>query len=44
MRVGEVDTYAFPREDINAPDLYIPAMAFVSYILLVGFVHGTTQQ
>lgn len=44
MRVGEVDSYAFPREDINAPDLYIPTMAFVTYILLVGFVHGTSLQ
>eukprot|EP00026_Physarum_polycephalum_P013928 Phypoly_transcript_14389.p1 GENE.Phypoly_transcript_14389~~Phypoly_transcript_14389.p1 ORF type:complete len:324 (+),score=28.19 Phypoly_transcript_14389:71-973(+) len=44
IRVGEVDSYAFPREDINAPDLYIPAMAFVTYILLVGFVYGTNAQ
>jgi len=44
MRVGEVDSYAFPREDINAPDLYIPTMAFVTYILLVGFVRGTSLQ
>jgi hypothetical protein len=39
-----VDSYAFPREDINAPDLYIPSMAFVTYILLVGFVYGTISQ
>jgi hypothetical protein len=44
IRVGEVDSYAFPREDINAPDLYIPTMAFVTYILLVGFVYGTISQ
>jgi len=30
-----------PREDVNAPDLYIPVMAFVTYVLLVAFVHGT---
>lgn len=30
-----------PRDDVNAPDLYIPVMAFVSYVLLVGFVFGT---
>jgi hypothetical protein len=29
-----------PREDINSPDLYIPVMAAVSYVLLVGFVLG----
>jgi len=44
IRVGEVDSYAFPREDINAPDLYIPTMAFVTYILLVGFIFGTVAQ
>jgi len=26
--------YAPPREDVNSPDLYIPAMALVTYILL----------
>jgi protein transport protein YIF1 len=30
-----------PRDDVNAPDLYIPVMSFVSYVLLVGFVFGT---
>jgi len=30
--------YKRPREDINAPDLYIPLMSFITYILLVGFV------
>jgi len=30
-----------PREDVNAPDLYIPTMAFVTYILVVGLVLGT---
>ena len=25
-----------PREDANAPDLYIPAMAFVTYVLVAG--------
>lgn len=27
-------TYAPPSEDINAPDLYIPLMSFITYILL----------
>jgi len=27
--------YAEPRHDINAPDLYLPAMAFVTHILLI---------
>ena len=30
-----------PRHDINAPDLYVPLMAFVTYILLIAFVLGT---
>eukprot|EP00696_Hemimastix_kukwesjijk_P011071 gnl/Hemi2/23915_TR8028_c0_g1_i1.p1 gnl/Hemi2/23915_TR8028_c0_g1~~gnl/Hemi2/23915_TR8028_c0_g1_i1.p1 ORF type:complete len:260 (-),score=98.81 gnl/Hemi2/23915_TR8028_c0_g1_i1:278-1057(-) len=29
-----------PRDDINAPDLYIPTMAFVTYVLLVCFIMG----
>ncbi|KAF3986412.1 hypothetical protein FT663_04896 [Candidozyma haemuli var. vulneris] len=27
-------TYAPPSEDVNAPDLYIPLMSFITYILL----------
>jgi hypothetical protein len=30
-----------PNFDINAPDLYIPLMSIVTYILLVGFFMGT---
>jgi len=33
--------YLPPNLDINAPDLYIPLMAFVTYVLLVGFFMGT---
>uniref|UniRef100_U5EVY5 Protein YIF1 n=1 Tax=Corethrella appendiculata TaxID=1370023 RepID=U5EVY5_9DIPT len=29
-----------PRYDINAPDLYIPMMAYITYIVLAGFVLG----
>ena len=29
-----------PRDDINTPDLYIPFMAFVTYILLAGAILG----
>ncbi|RXW12690.1 hypothetical protein EST38_g13166 [Candolleomyces aberdarensis] len=29
-----------PRDDINSPDLYIPAMAIVTYILLTGLHAG----
>lgn len=30
-----------PRLDVNAPDLYIPLMAFTTYILVSGLVLGT---
>jgi len=30
-----------PRYDTNAPDLYIPVMSFVTYILLAGLLLGT---
>jgi hypothetical protein len=33
-------SYAPPRSDLNAPDLYIPVMSFVTYIILVGISTG----
>jgi len=41
IRKDEQEFFCPPRDDVNAPDLYIPAMAFVTYVLLVGFVMGT---
>ncbi|KAI0222770.1 Protein YIF1B-B [Lamellibrachia satsuma] len=38
------DSPVAPRFDINAPDLYIPGMAFVTYILLAGVVLGTQNR
>uniref|UniRef100_A0AC34G2M3 Uncharacterized protein n=1 Tax=Panagrolaimus sp. ES5 TaxID=591445 RepID=A0AC34G2M3_9BILA len=32
------------KMDINAPDLYVPLMAFITYILLTGFVFGVQQR
>ncbi|GMR59103.1 hypothetical protein PMAYCL1PPCAC_29298, partial [Pristionchus mayeri] len=32
------------RDDINAPDLYIPLMAFLTYVLVSGFVLGTQSR
>jgi len=29
-----------PARDVNAPDLYLPSMAYITYILVVGFVMG----
>ncbi|KAA8904887.1 YIF1-domain-containing protein [Sphaerosporella brunnea] len=38
---GEAETiYLPPREDVNAPDMYIPLMSFVTYILLSALLYG----
>lgn len=33
-----------PRYDINAPDLYIPTMGFITYIVLAGFMLGMQER
>lgn len=33
-----------PKQDVNVPDLYIPTMSFVTYILLTGLVLGTQNR
>ena len=33
-----------PKEDINAPDLYIPTMAFLTYIIFCSFAMGVNGQ
>lgn len=38
------DTPVAPRFDVNAPDLYIPAMAFITYILVAGLALGTQNK
>ena len=38
--VGGRLSYKPPIYDINAPDLYIPFMAFGTYIILAGFSFG----
>ncbi len=37
---GRVGAFAPPRADLNAPDLYIPLMSFVTYIILVAIATG----
>ena len=37
---GAGTKYAKALDDPNAPDLYIPIMAFISYALVVGYVKG----
>ena len=33
-----------PKLDVNAPDMYIPVMAFVTYLLMVGISLGTQKR
>lgn len=37
---GQSEGYQAPREDINSPDLYIPTMALVTYVLMTAFLAG----
>lgn len=32
--------WALPKQDVNAPDLYIPLMSFITYVLLYGLSRG----
>jgi hypothetical protein len=41
---NEGEVFLPPRDDINAPDLYIPTMAFITYVLILGFVWGTSYK
>ncbi|KAJ3380176.1 hypothetical protein HDU92_006146 [Lobulomyces angularis] len=41
---GEMEGYKVPREDINAPDIYIPVMSFVTYVLLVAVKLGSAKK
>lgn len=41
---GQIDGYKSPTQDINAPDLYIPTMAIVTYVLLVGLTFGLRRE
>ncbi|XP_072293546.1 protein YIF1A [Eucyclogobius newberryi] len=38
------DSPLTPRQDVNAPDLYIPTMAFITYILLAGIALGIQKR
>ncbi|KAJ3207740.1 hypothetical protein HDU67_007265 [Dinochytrium kinnereticum] len=41
---GQMEGFKPPREDLNAPDLYIPVMAFVTYVLLIGALYGVSDK
>ena len=36
--------WAVPKDDPNAPDLYIPLMSFITYVLLVGYCKGANNK
>ncbi|XP_026990083.1 protein YIF1B isoform X3 [Tachysurus fulvidraco] len=38
------ETPVAPRLDVNAPDLYIPAMGFITYVLVAGLALGTQNR
>ncbi|CEF63232.1 Hrf1 family-containing protein [Strongyloides ratti] len=44
IQVGVDGQPVTPKEDVNAPDLYIPLMAFITYVLLSGLVLGIQQR
>ena len=39
---GDVVIYALPIEDENAPDLYLPIMSLVTYVILCALLYGTS--
>ncbi|KAG6074726.1 hypothetical protein E4U16_002672 [Claviceps sp. LM84 group G4] len=41
---GQEGWYLPPREDVNSPDMYIPVMALVTYILLSTLIAGLKGQ
>lgn len=36
--------YRLPRDDLNAPDLYIPTMGFITFTLVMGYALGIGNQ
>lgn len=40
MSASEPVSYCPPREDVNSPDMYIPLMAFVTYVIATSFIYG----
>lgn len=41
---GTQDAYAFPSEDVNAPDMYIPMMAFITHLVVIALVQGMRNE
>uniref|UniRef100_A0A914HEH7 Protein YIF1 n=1 Tax=Globodera rostochiensis TaxID=31243 RepID=A0A914HEH7_GLORO len=43
-KLSDGEKPVLPCEDVNAPDLYIPLMAFITYVLVSGFVFGVQKR
>ncbi|KAI3413701.1 hypothetical protein GPALN_011185 [Globodera pallida] len=43
-KLSDGEKPVLPCEDVNAPDLYIPLMAFITYVLVSGFVFGVQNR
>ena len=41
---GSTNKWEIPKKDVNAPDLYIPLMSFITYVLLVGYCKGASNK
>jgi len=41
-RNGKDGKFLPPKDDINSPDLYIPVMAFLTYVLVAGVIMGSS--
>ncbi|KAJ1931602.1 Transport protein yif1, partial [Linderina pennispora] len=39
---GQVVGFKSPRDDTNSPDLYIPVMSLVTYVITIGLIIGRT--
>ncbi|CAJ0938891.1 unnamed protein product, partial [Mesorhabditis belari] len=44
LKYGGSDEPVPAKNDVNAPDLYIPVMSFLTYVLVSGFVLGTQDR
>ena len=42
--LAAADGMQLPPDDLNAPDLYLPLMAFVTYVLLRGYIAGLSDR
>lgn len=44
MKLGNAGEPVPAKQDVNAPDLYIPLMAFITYVFVAGLVFGIQKR